>query len=210
MIRIGLSGGIGTGKTTVLAMFKKLGITTLSADAVVSAELKSNRRLKAKIRRAFGPGVFRKGAVDKRALAQAAFSGAKDVKKLNALVHPLVKTRIFEFFRKHKKGSRKALAVVEVPLLFETGFDRFFDTTVVVSATSRVQKERFSQRPRFGPEDFRRRLRWQLPLAEKRMRCDFVIDNNGDRRKTFDQVKKIVDFLIGGSSKEEKTWKRKK
>lgn len=210
MIRIGLTGGLGTGKTTVLAMFKRCGAKVLDSDAIVHAELKTNRKLQERIKSFFGPGVFRKGVINKPVLAQKAFARAKDLKVLNALIHPLVRNKIFEFFAKYKKSSRGTVVAVEVPLLFETGFDKFFDATVVVTATPKVQRKRMLKKSGSGSGNLRRRMQWQLPEAVKIARCDFVIDNNGDQRKTFVQVKELRDFLIKSfENKEEKAWKRK-
>ena len=192
MTTVGLTGDLGSGKSTVLGFFGRCGAKILSADAVVHEALKKNVVLQNKIRKAFGVGVFCRGAIDRRALAWRVFKSAKLLQKLNLLVHPLVKKKIFEFLKKYRR-NRGALAVVEVPLLFETGFDRFFDVTVVVAAG----EEAIGRRLRHKTGDaFKERSRWQMPLKEKIARCDFVIDNSGSRKQTLDQVKNLKKLLI--------------
>jgi dephospho-CoA kinase len=187
---------MGTGKTTVLRYFKRLGARVVSCDDLVHAELKNNKALQQKIRKFFGASVFYKNKVLRSALAKKAFSSKEELNRLNALVHPLVKARLREFFRSCPKN---AVVVAEVPLLFEAGFDDLFDVTIGVATDPKVQRERLRQKCRSLAADvIARRMRWQFPLAQKISRCDFVIDNNSDRRKTFNQVKQLM---------EEKQWK---
>ncbi len=202
MRTIGLTGGFGAGKTTALSMFKRSGACVLSADVLAHGELKDNSALKEKIKKAFGPEVFKNGKVDRRLLADRVFSSRKDRKRLNALIHPLVKKRILDVKRRLSKSKKGAVLVVEVPLLFETGFDKFFDTTIGVAADLRTLKKRLVREARFGTRDLKARTAAQLPVKEKIGRCDFVIDNNKNKEKTFNQVKKLMDLF-----KKEKQWK---
>jgi dephospho-CoA kinase len=195
MTKIGLTGGLGTGKTTVLKYFKKLGAQILSCDELVHVELKSNKTLRQKIRKFFGPDVFYKKEVRRPALAKRVFSSKKELNRLSALIHPLVRKRLRAFFR---RCSKNAVIVVEVPLLFEAGFDDLFDVTIGVATGPQIQRERLRQKCRLRTNDIARRMRWQLSLDRKIARCDFVIDNNGSKRKTFNQVKQLM---------EEKQWK---
>lgn len=182
-VRIGITGAFGTGKTTVLGFFGELGAATWNADEAVHKELSSNKELCGKIRKVFGDEVFFGNRIDKKELAKKAFGRPRGVEKLNALVHPLVKKRLFEFFKK----NRSKVVVAEVPLLFEAGFDRYFDLTVCV----------FSKRSRrkgaFTPEEISRRMRHQMPLDKKMALCDITIDNNWSRKNTFEQVKTIME-----------------
>jgi dephospho-CoA kinase len=211
MITVGLTGGLGTGKTTVLGMFSGLGAKVLSADTLVHRELAENSGLKRKIRAYFGAQVFEKGSVNRAHLAKNVFRSASRLKRINALVHPLVKRRILDWLRGFKKKSGSAVAVVEVPLLFETGFENLFDVSLVVVTSAKVQRARLARKAKRGTQDLNRRLRWQLPLAQKIARSDFIIDNNRDKKKTLSQVKDLMKILREGRvNKEEEKWKQKR
>lgn len=190
MIRVGLTGTFGTGKTTVLGYFEKLGAVTWDADEIVHEEMLRNKELQKKIARLFGLPGFLGTCEDRKQLAVRAFSNKKNLEQLNSLVHPLVKKRLFAFFRKNKTVS---LIVAEIPLLFETDFYKFFDWTVCVAAQAKIRQARVSLKKRCAPQDIARRVRWQLPLSVKIARCDQVIDNNGTKRETFKQVKTIME-----------------
>lgn len=210
MIAVGLTGGLGTGKTTVLGMFGGLGAKILSADTLVHRELSVNRGLKRKIRACFGAQVFEKGSISRVRLAKSVFGSVSGVKKINALLHPLVRRRILDWLRHLEKKRGSVVAVVEVPLLFEAGFEKFFDVSVVVATSAKVRQARLAMNAGRGPQDLSRRLRWQLPLAQKIARSDFIIDNNRGKKKTLSQVKNLMKILREGRvNKEEAKWKQK-
>lgn len=195
MIKVALTGGLGCGKSTVLEMFGRLSAATASADDMVHRELRDNAGLKARLRRIFGDEIIVRSRMRRRALAAQAFKNPRYLKKLNALIHPLVARRIRFFFRQCRRGASTAVCVVEVPLLFESGFEIFFDATVVVAAASVVRQRRCVRSGRLGQEDVRLRSRYQMPLREKMRRADFVVDNNGTRAQTFRQVRSLMKFF---------------
>jgi len=190
MITIGLTGCLSSGKSTVLEMFCRYGAKTLSCDVIVAQEFERNKALKKMIAQVFGASFVKGRVIQKTLLANKVFVSSRSLKKLNALIHPLVKKRISLFLKKYKK-DKKTIAVVEVPLLFETGFDKLFDWTVVVTATPSV----LQTRSRFSPAQWRRRMQWQDSLPSKIARCDFIIDNNGSKKKTERQVRNLMRFL---------------
>ena len=193
MTTIGLTGSLGTGKSTVLGFFERLGALTIDTDKLVHEELRRNKDLKEKIKNIFGSDVFLKGQIERHKLARKVFKSRPAVDKLNALIHPIIKKRIIDFFKK-QKGAK--VVVVEVPLLFETDFYKLFDVTIGVATDALHQRERLGAKYETGQT--KARIRWQLPLDEKLARCDFVIDNNKNKKETFNQVKLIM---------EEKKWK---
>ena len=198
MKMLGLTGGFGAGKTTVLKMFKKSGACVLSSDAIVHNELKTNAVLKKKIKKNFGSEVFKKDEVERRCLAKKVFSSPGALKRLNALIHPLVARRILDA----KKRCRSRVLVVEVPLLFEARFDRFFDATIGIAADLAAVRKRLLKSARFAPIDLKARSVHQLSWGKKVGRCDFVIDNTGSKKKTLVQVKSLMGLI-----KKEKQWK---
>ena len=193
MIKAALTGSMGSGKTTALAFFKKCGAVTASSDVWVHEELASNASLRAKLIRAFGASVVKGNAVDRRTLAEVVFSNTSKLKILNGLIHPLVKRRLFDFFKKYRS---KPLVVVEVPLLFEAKFDRFFDLTIGVATDPEQQRSRSYRRGKAYVSEVRRRMRCQLDAEEKISRCDFVIDNSSTRKKTFQQINKLMEVTL--------------
>lgn len=190
MIAIGLTGCLSSGKSTVLEMFFRHGAKIISCDAIVAQEFERNKALRKMLAQEFGASFVDGDVVQKSLLASKVFVSSRSVKKLNALMHPLVKKRISGFLKKYKK-DKKTIAVVEVPLLFEAGFDKLFDWTVVVTVTPPVLKIR----SRFSPAQWRRRMQWQDSLPSKIARCDFIIDNNGSKMKTKRQVRNLIEFF---------------
>ena len=201
MMMVGLTGGFGTGKTTVLSMFERSGAKTLNSDSVVHEVLLRDKRVIKKIKEAFGEDVFCAGRVDRKLLAKKVFYNKRYLKKLNSLVHPAVKRKVFEMRRHLKVRRGQTIMVVEVPLLFEAGFDKFFDLTIGVAAGLKHKRERLLKNTRFSTEDIKARTRIQLPLEDKARRCDFVIDNNGTKNETFRQVKRLIALIKGGNAK---------
>jgi len=196
----GLTGGFSAGKTAVLAMFKRSGAKILNSDSVARQVLLQDKRVIKKIREAFGEGVFRKGRIDRKLLAKKVFNNKRYLEKLNSLVHPAVKRKVFEM-RRHLKARRgRTIMVVEVPLLFESGFDRFFDVTIGVAVGLKGQRERLLKNSRFSAKDIKARMSAQLPSEEKVRRCDFVIDNNGTKKKTLEQVRRLMELFKGGNA----------
>ncbi|MFH1691350.1 MAG: dephospho-CoA kinase [Candidatus Omnitrophota bacterium] len=195
MLTVALTGGFQTGKTTVLSMFEKCGARVLSADWLVHRELERNVVLARQIKKAFGPHVFKNGKINRPLLAQHVFSDKKSLEKLNYLVHPYVKKEIISFFQKCHRRCRDSIVVVEVPLLFETGFEKFFDVTAVVFTKARITGERLAKHRVFTLKDMKTRNAHQFPYGRKMARCDYVIDNNASLKDTFYQVKDFMAFL---------------
>jgi dephospho-CoA kinase len=194
MMKIALTGGLGTGKTEVLKMFRMLGAVTWDADAVVRRELGCNIVLKRKIRKALGDSFFSAGRIDRRRLAQEVFSSRRKLSQLEAFVHPVVKKDLLMFFRRNKK---KRVVVAEVPLLFETDFYRFFDASVCVVTRPAVSERRLKSSRGASVEEIARRQRRQMSLSRKIALCDMTIDNNGSRNRTYKQVKHIMEEARG-------------
>lgn len=191
MIVVGLTGSIGMGKSTIAQRFRDLGFPVCDADAVVH-ELYDGAAV-APIEAAF-PGTTSAGRVDRVKLGQAVLGDARGLKRLESIVHPLVRAEERKFLRNaFEQGA--LIAVLEIPLLFETGGDARVDVTVVVSAPAEVQRERVLQRTRMTPAKLDAILVRQMPDAEKRRRADFVVDTGGSIKASHAQVDAIVEAL---------------
>ena len=191
MLIVGLTGSIGMGKSTAAAHLRDLGIAVFDADAAVH-DLYETTAV-AVIDAAF-PGVARDGRIDRERLAERLRAVPSGFRVLEDIVHPLVRQAEKEFLdRQFNAGA--GIAVLEIPLLFETGGNDLVDATIVVSTSPEVQRERVLQRPGMTPAKLDSLLQRQLPDAEKRTRADFVVDTGGSIAETQVQIDKVVSAL---------------
>ena len=193
MIAVGLTGSIGMGKSTALAMFAELGVPVWSADEAVH-RLYSNAEAGAEAIRALAPDAVGPGGVDRGALRAAILAEPALLPRIEAAIHPLVAADRDAFLEKARAGGA-ALAVCDIPLLFETGADHWLDRVVVVSAPQEVQRRRVLARADMTEAALDAILARQVPDAEKRARADHVIDTSGPKAATREQVRRIVATL---------------
>ena len=188
MWRIGLTGSMATGKSTVLKAFADLGVPVFSADQAV-AELYAGEAVGPV--EALFPGVARNGAIDRTLLSQQLAADPSGFRRLEAVVHPLVRARIARFMDEAEKAGQ-ALAVVEVPLLFESGYDYGFDAIAVTWVDEAIQRERALARPGMSGEKLDTILARQLPQADKKARATYLFDTGMPVAKTVDMVAALV------------------
>jgi dephospho-CoA kinase len=196
MIVVGLTGSIGMGKTETGRMFERLGVPVFDADKAVHQLYGTDGAAVAPIEAAF-PGVVVDGAVDRSALADRVLGDEAAVRRLEAIVHPLVQEMRARFLETAREEGRD-MVVVDIPLLFETGGETRVDRTVVVSAPPAVQRQRVLARPGMTEEKFQAILARQMPDEEKRKRADFVVDSSVGLNHAFAQVERIVASLRSG------------
>ena len=194
MILLGLTGSIGMGKSTTTAMFADLGAVIWNADDAVHRLYAPGGAAVGPVEAAF-PGVVVDGAVDRTRLAEALGRDETAFRTLEAIVHPLVaQGRQADLDAARARGV--ALAVLDIPLLFETGGDRSVDAVVVVSAPPEVQAARVLARPGMTRERFEAILARQTPDAEKRARADFIVDTGRGLEAARAQVQAIVAAVL--------------
>ena len=197
MILLGLTGSIGMGKSTTTAMFADLGAVVWNADDAVHRLYAPGGAAVELVGEAF-PGVVVNGAVDRTRLAEALGRDETAFRRLEAIVHPLVaQGRAEDLEAARAAGTR--LAVLEIPLLFETGGDKAVDAVVVVTADPAIQAERVLARPGMTRERFDAILARQMPDAEKRARADFVIDTGCGLDVARAEVEAIVATVLDPS-----------
>ena len=194
MIKLGLTGSIGMGKSTVAAMFADLGIPVFDADAAVHRLQGPGGRLVAAIEAAF-PATTGLAGVDRAALGKAVLGDPQALRRLEAIVHPAVAEERAAFLRDHVDAP---LVVFDIPLLFETGGERNVDQVAVVSAAPDIQRARVLARPGMTPEKLDAILARQLPDAEKRRRADHVIATDVPLDETREQVVALIACLSAG------------
>jgi dephospho-CoA kinase len=188
MIVLGLTGSIGMGKSTVADFFAESGVPVYDADAAVHRLYAGDA---APLIEAAFPGTTRDGTVDRGRLAERVIGDSAALRQLEAVVHPLVR-RAEEQFLAQAEAAGAPVAVLNIPLLLETGGDTRCDAVVVVSAPAETQRARVMSRPGMTEEKFTGLLGKQMPDAEKRRRADFVVDTAQDFDSTRAQVRAIL------------------
>lgn len=191
MLRLGITGSIATGKSTLLAAFAKEGVPVFSADKAV-AELYEGPAA-ASVDALF-PGVARDGGVERAELARRLAEAPERFKELEALIHPLVRDRIARFLA-DAEAEGHALAAVEVPLLFESGHDYGFDAIAVTHVDPDIQRQRIMARPGMTVEKRETLLARQMPQDEKKKRATYLFDTARPREDIDAEVKALVGCI---------------
>lgn len=191
MITIGLTGSIGMGKSTTAEMFKAAGVPVISADEIVH-EL-YNGAATPLIEDAF-PGTTSNGVVDRGLLSEMLLRDPGGFKRLEAIVHPLVREREHAFLEDARSAGHP-LALIDIPLLYETGAEDRVDAVVVVSCGPEIQRKRVLARPGMTEQKFEAIFARQVPDDEKRRRADFVIDTSKGIEPAKEQVEDIIRRL---------------
>ncbi len=189
---MGLTGGIGAGKSTALAALEELGAAVLSADQVVH-DLYESEEVRAAVVARFGPEVAPDGRVDRGALATRAFATDEDRHWLEGLLWPRVGERMVSWRAElERRSPAPRAAVVEVPLLFESGMESGFDATIAVVAPEDVRAERAAGRGHHAVDE---RAARQLTQQEKAQRATYVVDNDGDIDALRAKLSSVLEML---------------
>jgi len=191
VLKIALTGGAGSGKSTVARMLAQLGAVVLDADRAAREVVRVGEPAWEGLRREFGTEYFTKdGELDRPRLARLAFADHEARRRLNAILHPAV-THYLARRLAELAAQGVGLVIVEVPLLFEVGLEGAYDRVIVVYAGPEDQEARLAARDRRPPEEIAGILAAQWPLTEKRDRADYVVDNRGAEADTRRQVENI-------------------
>ena len=194
MIILGLTGGIGMGKSTVAAYLRRLGYPVHNADAVVHDILRKGGAAVARVGKVF-PETLRGNAVDRQRLGTLVFHQPDRLRTLEKILHPLVQKEEKKFLTVSKK-EKVPLVVLEIPLLFETGAEARCDQVLCVTASAQVQKERVLKRADMTESKFKAILKNQMADAEKKRRADFVVRTDQGLAETKRQVAMILKTLL--------------
>jgi dephospho-CoA kinase len=189
--RIGLTGGIATGKSYVRSKFEELGVPTIDADILArQAVAPGSEGLTAVVAR-FGSGVLdAAGALDRRRLAQIVFADATARRDLEAIIHPFVRSQADAWFRQ-VDAAQHPIAIADIPLLYETGGEKFYEAVIVTACEPEEQVRRIVERDHVTEIEARQRLAAQLPIEEKVGRADYVIRTDGSHADTDRQVRDV-------------------
>jgi dephospho-CoA kinase len=198
MRRVGLTGGLASGKSTVAALFRDLGAFPVDADRIAHELLAPGGRAEAAVIARFGQGIVGAGAaIDRTALAAIVFADPKALADLNAIVHPLVREEIARRIESRASEADPPLvALVDAALLVESGIHRDLDALIVVSCRESTQIARAAARGGLTADQARARIAAQAPLADKIAVADYVIDNDGTLDDTKRQVHDVWAELV--------------
>ena len=192
---IGLTGSLGTGKSTVARMFADFGAKVLDADRIAHQQMLPGAVCFRPIVNTFGKDVLTAGRIDRKKIAACVFRDIKQLRKLEQIVHPAVRKVILAKIRHYKKNQRKSVVVIDIPLLFESKLNRYVDFTIVVKASRTKQIRRATKNAGMTKADALRRIRAQMPLRQKVRLADIIIDNDGTLMKTQKQAVQIWEKL---------------
>ncbi len=179
MKHIGLTGGLGSGKSTALNMFYDLGANILNADDIAKSLLQVNPTLIAKIKDVFGSDCYIDGKLQTAMLAKRAFGSTENQKRLNALTHPLLKQHL----EKYLKATRTipGVLIVEAAVLMEAGYETLFDAIILVTTDKDIRLRRAVARKTLDEDSIKKRMSLQIPETQKRAGADYIIENNGTK-----------------------------
>ncbi len=197
---LGLTGGIGMGKSTAAAMLRRMGVAVFDADAVVHRLLGPGGAAVPDVAKAF-PGSLKAGAIDRASLGAMVFADPAALKRLEAILHPLVRAQE-KLFLKTRRARRARVAVLDIPLLYETGRDKNCDAVAVIWAPGFLQRARVLSRPGMSRERLATILAQQLPIHRKRILADFAVPSGLGRAVTRRALVRCLERLraCGGES----------
>ena len=197
MLRIGLTGGIGTGKSTASKILKELGAFIFDADKEAKKILLSNETIKSELISEFGTDIMTvDGNVDNNKLARVAFQDQDHQLTLNTIVHPYVFKEIDKNFDKELDGSKHDIFVVDAALIYESGADTHMDYVIVITALIKTRMERALARETLNREEILKRMDLQWPEEDKTSLADFVIHNDGSSEELRKNINDIYTEIV--------------
>ena len=196
MLKVGLTGGIGTGKSSVSSLFNDWGAYIFDADLVAKSILNHDNTAQGEIIAEFGTDILNKeGSIEKNKLARIAFQDENHQLRLNSIIHPYVFRKIDSSFDKILDKGAHDIFCVDAALIYESGADTHMDYVVVVTSHLRLRTERVMGRGNLTRDEFLRRLELQWPDEDKVHMADYVIHNNGTKEDLIVESKKVYDLI---------------
>ncbi len=189
---IGLTGSIGTGKSTVSKMFKELNIAVIDADLIAKEVVEVNKPAYLEIVKEFGEKVlYENKELNRKALGNIVFNDEKSRKKLNSIVHPAIRQEMLKQKEALMKQKPKAI-VMDIPLIYESGLENYVDKILVVYVTEETQLKRLMERDESTKEEALSRMNSQISIEEKAKRADAIINNNGTVNESYAQLLNVL------------------
>lgn len=196
MLKIGITGGIGCGKSEVCRLLEQKGIPIIHADLVAREMMDNNEKIKSQIKKAFGDDVYLPNRkLDRKRVAEIIFNDKNAKQTINQIVHPgMIQYQKTEL-EKLERSRKYKFAGVEAALIFEAGAEKQFDVIVVVAASEETAIQRLMERDGLSREQILKRIRSQIPLSEKIKRADIVVHNDGSLDELNHEVNRLLYWL---------------
>lgn len=195
-LRVGITGGIGAGKSALCEILRRRGRIVFSADEVARAIMVTDRTLRAAIEGILGPAAYRSdGSVNNDVVAAKVFSSVRIRSRINAAVHPAVIQEILHRIEALPDAKRRPYVIVEAALIYESGMDKSLDAVIVVDASEEIRLGRLVRRDGMSVDDLRRRMKAQMPASKKREQADFVVLNEGSEANLAEKAA-FLDLLL--------------
>lgn len=192
MLKIGLTGGIGSGKTTIANFFREIGIKVIDADMISREVLNIYEIILELIEKEFGKDVINEdGTLNRRKLGSIVFKEKSAKEKLENITIPFIKKEIFKQLKEHEKNGEK-ICVLDAPTLIENKLHDHMDYNILVWVSEDIQIQRVMKRDQLSLENITSRISSQMPAEEKKKYVDFVIDNSGHLENTLEQLKEVL------------------
>lgn len=194
---VAVTGGIGSGQTTVCEEFKRMGSKIINVDKKAKEIIRKDKTVQNELKKEFGKYVFyRNGKLNKKLLAQIVFNDEGKVQKLNSIVHPRMVESMIEEMETARFSGNYPLIIIDAALIYEINIEHLFDAVIVVYANKTQRIKRVAARDKMKKEDITARIDKQIPLDEKRKWADYVIDNRGEIEDLKIQVERTFNELI--------------
>jgi dephospho-CoA kinase len=205
-IIVAVTGGMGTGQSTVCKFLEKFGVKSINADIVAKKEIERNRNIQVELKKTFGSRIFyRNGKLNRKLLAKIAFSDEIKTIRLNKIVHPRMISSIINIIEEAKESQKYSIIVVDAALIYELSLEHVFDAVVVVTSQMKNRLERLKTRDKISEKEILERIKKQLPIEEKIQWADYVVKNNGSMDDLKNQTHLLFQELNKLSRKKPKT-----
>ena len=197
MLRVGLTGGIGTGKSTASNFFKKLGAFVFDADTEAKSLLSTNDVVQHELISEFGTDIINpSGEIDKKKLARVAFQDVDHQRRLNSVVHPYIYDLIDNSYEKALSDGKHNVFIIDAAMIYESGYDIHLDYVIVITAQLKYRMERSLAQNTLTREEILKRMEFQWTEEEKVNMADFVIHNDGTEKELNNNIKSLMKKLI--------------
>ncbi len=193
---VGVTGGLGSGQSTVAKLMEKGNAKVISADEMAKQAIAKNKSLQRDLMKVFGDDIFDKGKLNRALLAERAFKDITETRKLNQLVHPRMVENIIDAMEKARFSGRYPLIIIDAALIYEISIERNFDAIIVVTASIPNREKRVKERDGMSRQQFRERANKQIPLKDKAAWADFVIENNGTLDELEEKTRQVYKKLM--------------
>ena len=197
MLKVGLTGGLGSGKSTASKFFESMGAYILDADEAAKNLIDNSKKVQSELIKEFGTDIIDiSGKIDKKKLARIAFQDEDHQQRLNYVVHPHIHQEIDKYFQKILGAGKHELFIVDAALIYESGYDAHLDYVIVISAQLKHRMERALDRKTLSRDEILKRIEFQWPEEDKTNIADYVIHNDGTELELKNQIDELYNSLV--------------